>query len=42
LRQLLDFSLVDSELPNSRHWAAAVAALVIAFILVYLKFFNHT
>ena len=42
LRQLLDFSGVDSALPGSRHWAAAVATIAIAIILIYLKFFNRS
>ncbi len=40
LRQVLDFSCVDSPSP-SRHWAAAIAAIAIAIILIYLKLFNH-
>lgn len=41
LHQVLDFSREASELPRSRHWAAAVAAIAIVLILIYLKFFNH-
>ncbi len=41
LRQVLAFSGVDS-VPRSRHWAAAVAAIAIVIILIYLKFFNHS
>jgi serine/threonine protein kinase len=41
LRQVLDFSGVDSASRN-RHWVAAIAALAIAIILIYLKFFNHS
>jgi hypothetical protein len=33
---------LDSALPKSRHYAPAIAAITIAIILIYLKFFNHT
>jgi eukaryotic-like serine/threonine-protein kinase len=41
LRQVLDCSGEGSALPKSRHYAAGFAAIVIAIILIYLKFFNH-
>jgi hypothetical protein len=32
----------DSGLPRSRHIAAALAAILLAIILIYLKLFNHS
>jgi serine/threonine protein kinase len=42
LRQMLDCLGEGSALPRSRHYAAALAAIVIAMILICLKFFHHT
>jgi serine/threonine protein kinase len=42
LQQLLDLSKAGSVLPRSRHWAAAIAAIAIVVILIYLKFCKGT
>jgi serine/threonine protein kinase len=38
LREVLDLSHVNSILPKSRHWSAAIATVVIVAALMYLKF----
>jgi serine/threonine protein kinase len=38
LRQVLDLSQVNSMLPKTRHWSAAIATVAVVVALMYLKF----